>query len=228
MRRFLKFCMTSIYKIKYINRCRISACSSIVLRGCRFEGKNSIGNGTYLSTTSLGYGSYTGKHCEFSGSKIGRFCSIGSNVRVVSANHPIDVNVATHPAFYSNKYYFSYVHQNEVIEHITTLNGYECELGNDVWIGDNVLIKGGVTIGNGAVIGMGSVVTHDVPPYTIVAGVPAKKIRKRFDDETITKLLAIQWWNKPLEWIEQHANEFQNPNEFVCRNMEESNIRQGV
>ena len=68
-------------------------------------------------------------------------------------------------------------------------------IGNDVWIGFEAVILSGVTIGDGAIIGTRAVVTKDVPPYTIVGGVPAKPIRKRFSDGVISELLKVQWWN---------------------------------
>ena len=72
-------------------------------------------------------------------------------------------------------------------------------VGNDVWIGYEAVILSGVTIGDGAIIGSRAVVTKDVPPYTIVGGVPARAIRKRFDEDTIAKLKALQWW----DWDEE-------------------------
>ena len=74
-------------------------------------------------------------------------------------------------------------------------------VGNDVWIGYESVILSGVTIGDGAIIGTRAVVTKDIPPYTIVGGIPAKPIRRRFDDKTITKLLQIKWWDWPKERI---------------------------
>ena len=74
-------------------------------------------------------------------------------------------------------------------------------IGNDVWIGQNATILPGVHIGDGAIIGMNSTVGSDVPPYTIVAGNPAKEIRKRFDNELIELMLKFAWWNKPIEEI---------------------------
>ena len=82
-------------------------------------------------------------------------------------------------------------------------------IGNDVWIGYEAVILAGVTIGDGAVIGARAVVTKDIPPYTIVGGVPAKPIRKRFTQETIDLLLKIKWWNWPEERIRQHITEIQ-------------------
>ena len=75
-------------------------------------------------------------------------------------------------------------------------------IGNDVWIGQDVTILPGVCIGDGAIIGMNSLVASDVPPYTIVAGNPAKEIRKRFDDELIELMLKFQWWNLSVEEID--------------------------
>ena len=76
-------------------------------------------------------------------------------------------------------------------------------VGNDVWIGQNAVILPGVHIGDGAIIGANSVVGSDVPPYTIVAGNPARMIRKRFDDELIRLLLAFRWWDRSIEEINQ-------------------------
>ena len=76
-------------------------------------------------------------------------------------------------------------------------------IGNDVWIGYEALIMAGVHIGNGAIIAARAVVTKDVPPYTIVGGVPAKPIRKRFTDDTIQKMEALKWWDWSYEKIKQ-------------------------
>lgn len=71
----------------------------------------------------------------------------------------------------------------------------DIEIGNDVWIGRGAMIFSGVRIGDGAIVGARSVVTKDVAPYTIVAGMPARPIRQRFDDQTVARLLEIKWWN---------------------------------
>jgi len=83
-------------------------------------------------------------------------------------------------------------------------------IGNDVWIGYEAVIMSGVKIGDGAIIGTRAVVTKDVPPYTIVGGVPAKPIRKRFDDATIEKLEAICWWNWGEEKIKRNIAAIQS------------------
>lgn len=83
-------------------------------------------------------------------------------------------------------------------------------IGNDVWIGYEAVILSGVTIGDGAIIGVRAVVTKNVPPYTIVGGVPAKTIRKRFDDTTIAKLLELRWWDWPEERIKANLEVIQS------------------
>ena len=82
-------------------------------------------------------------------------------------------------------------------------NRGETVVGNDVWLGYQSLIMPGVTIGDGAIIGSRSVVTKDVPPYTVVAGTPAKEVRKRYDEDTIAALLEVKWWDLPDEEVEK-------------------------
>ncbi len=86
---------------------------------------------------------------------------------------------------------------------------------NDVWIGQNVLILPGVTIHNGAICAAGAVVTKDVPPYAIVAGVPAKVVKKRYSDEDIEKLLKIAWWEWDDEKIKTNLEYFYDPQTFI-------------
>lgn len=214
MKRLAKIFVAIYYKLKNIRKCSYNVFSCIVLRNCKFDGNNAVGDHTYISHISLGYGSYIGAYSEFSNCVIGKYSSIGNYVRIISATHPTDM-VSTYPAFYSDIFRVSYVKQSKFIEHIKTKNGYECEIGNDVWIGDNVLIKGGVTIGDGAIIAMGSIVLQDVAPYSIVGGVPAKEIRKRFDSNTIRELMTIKWWDLPDEWIKTHIEAFEDPKQLI-------------
>lgn len=82
-------------------------------------------------------------------------------------------------------------------------------IGNDVWIGYEAVILAGVTIGDGAIIGTRALVTRDVAPYTIVGGVPAREIRRRFPEETIAELLALKWWDWPVELIQSNMTALQ-------------------
>ncbi|GEM_PF-160234 len=88
-------------------------------------------------------------------------------------------------------------------------------IGNDVWIGWNAIILPGVTIHDGAIVAAGAIVTHDVPPYAIVTGVPAKVIKKRYSDEDIEKLLKIKWWDWPDTKIKENLELFYQPDEFI-------------
>ncbi|MFC2091748.1 CatB-related O-acetyltransferase [Elusimicrobiota bacterium] len=146
--------------------------------------------------------------------KIGRFCSIAQNVRTCIGRHPVSNFVSTHPAFFSKQKLagFTYVDENQFQEHtyIDAERRFVVEIGNDVWIGNNVMVMDGVRIGDGAVIGSGSIVTKDVEPYSINVGIPAKKIRYRFEKRYIDFLLEFKWWNKGFKWVEDNAHLFSN------------------
>ncbi len=126
---------------------------------------------------------------------IGKFCSIAPGVIIGLGNHNYH-NVSTHPFLY-NDYYLKKITKDDFELLQTGLPDEEEKtvIGNDVWIGMNACIKRGVKIGDGAVIGMNAVVTKDVPPFAIVAGVPAKVISYRFRDEDIKFILDNPWWN---------------------------------
>ena len=140
---------------------------------------------------------------------IGKFCSIacGAKFLFTSANHSLkSLSNYTFPIFFDEWDLDS--------KNITSAwdNKGDTVIGNDVWIGYDAIIMPGVKIGDGAIIGTRAVVTKDIPPYTIVGGVPAKPIRKRFDDKTIEKLLSIKWWNWDKEKIKQNIQSIQSGN----------------
>ena len=120
---------------------------------------------------------------------IGRFCSISQGCIVGTNHHPID-HFSTSAVFYSRSWGVS---ENSYKKKYN--KGKSTIIGNDVWIGANAIVLGGVTVGDGAVIGAGSVVTKDVPPYAVVAGVPAKVLKYRFTESQIENFLKIKWWN---------------------------------
>ncbi|MCB2309349.1 CatB-related O-acetyltransferase [Clostridium estertheticum] len=140
---------------------------------------------------------------------IGKFCSIACKAKflMTSGNHTMkSLSNYTFPIFYEE--------WDLPVSHITDAwdNKGDIEIGNDVWIGYDAIIMSGVKIGDGAIIGTRAVVTKDVPPYTIVGGVPAKVIKKRYDDETISKLLEIKWWNWTYEKIQANIKYIQSGN----------------
>lgn len=181
-----------------------------------FEGTNVVQKGAYVSDSYIGYGTYICYGTSLPNCHIGKFCSIGQNVRVVTGNHPSSVFVSTNPMFFSmRKQNGKTLCLKNKFEETLNINGRNIIVGNDVWIGDGVTIKGGIKIGDGAIIAMRACVTKDVPPYAIVGGVPARIIRYRFSDEQIGKLLNLQWWNNSEEWIEEHSKYFDNIDDFI-------------
>ena len=137
---------------------------------------------------------------------IGKFCSIACGAKFLfnSANHKMtSLSTYTFPLFFEE-----WGLKKENVAQAWDQKG-DIMIGNDVWIGYEAVILSGVTIGDGAVIGCRAVVTKDVPPYTIVGGVPAKPIRKRFDEETIKELQKIKWWDWPEEKITEKIQTIQ-------------------
>lgn len=129
---------------------------------------------------------------------IGKFCSIACGAKFIfnCANHTLkSLSTYTFPLFFEEWD----LPKSEVAS--AWDNKGDIVIGNDVWIGYDAVIMAGVTIGDGAIIGTRAVVTKDVEPYSIVGGVPAKEIRKRFAPEVIKRLLELQWWNWPDDKI---------------------------
>jgi len=148
---------------------------------CNFSGKIKIGYASTLGYNNLLSGTIT----------IGNYCQLGADVALHATNHPM-----AHMTTYINQNLFQgglkqFKEENQI------------HIGHDVWIGHGVIIVGNVTVGNGAVLAAGSVVTKDVAPYSIVAGVPAKEIRKRFSDTIIQEVEALQWWDKSEKELEK-------------------------
>jgi len=164
-----------------------------------------------LQNANVGAYTYIQSSSVVLSANIGKFCSIASNVTIGLATHPTHM-VSTSPIFYDNTqplpFFFTEQKEFENIMRITYIE-------SDVWIGQNVMIKSGVNIGVGAVIGAGSVVTKDVESYSIVAGVPAKHIRYRFEKDIREKLLASMWWTFDDVKIEKLSQYFKNPREML-------------
>lgn len=139
--------------------------------------------------------------------KVGKFCSIacGAKFLFTSANHTMH-SISTYP------FPIFFEEWGLDVTNITSAwdNKGDIVVGNDVWIGYEAVVLSGVTIGDGAIIGTRAVVTKDVPPYTIVGGIPAKPIRKRFSDEVVSKLLELQWWNWPENRIKENIDVIQS------------------
>ncbi len=149
---------------------------------------------------------------------IGKFCQIAPNVTIIGmgGSHTTR-NIANYPLLFKFKYpcsktrnvpaKYSSLLEGE-IDPITKRKTTTVIIGNDVWIGTGVIILPGVKIGDGAVVGAGAVVTHDVPSYAVVAGVPAKVLHYRFTQKQIDALLKIAWWNWSIDKITEEIDYF--------------------
>lgn len=209
--------LIKIGKVKRTNRNVIFATKANFDQQSVFEGQNKIGSKSWFEGY-MGYGSYIGDECIIK-AKVGRFCSIGHKVTVLTGTHPSHKYVSTNPVFFSLGLQngTTFVKEQKFKEKIYADEGnqYGAVIGNDVWIGYNATIMGGVTIGDGAIVASGALVNSNVEPYTIVAGQPAKTINKRFTDEQVKWLLNFKWWDQPLGWIKMHAEEFDNIEKFI-------------
>lgn len=149
-------------------------------------------------------------HFPFIGDKliIGKFCAIAKGVQFImnGANHSM-TGFSTYPFYiFGNGWEASQPHASDLPDKGDTV------IGNDVWIGYQALIMPGIKIGNGAIISSRSVVTSDVPAYSIVGGNPARVIRQRFNDETLSILEKLAWWDWPVEKITQNLPAIRSAN----------------
>lgn len=196
-------------KFKLRGKCKFYFSDNISIHST-FEGMNQIHPNTTFHG-HIGLGSYVGSNCLLS-ADIGRFTSIAPFVRNNCGIHPYkEPFVTTSPCFFSIESYksqcgstFAKKQLFKEFRFIDINKKLGVKIGSDCWIGEGVFLTGGIEISDGAIVLAHAVVTHNVPPYAIVGGVPAKVIGYRYDDETIKFLLQIQWWNKPVKWLKEN------------------------
>ena len=177
-----------------------------VLKGCRLE------------NTHMDDYSYCGECCIIQNANMGKFVNIAAMARIGATQHPVERASLHHFTYRRTIYGFD---AEDDVEFFKRRKERMVAIGHDVWIGHGVIIMPGVTIGNGAVIGSGAVVTKDVEKYSIVAGVPAKKIRDRFSKEIINDFEEVKWWDWSYEKIKENFNDFLlNGEEFVKKHRE--------
>ena len=192
------------YLAKIIHKLHLSS-----FRHCQIDKTAKVDAKCALTDVTMGRYSYIGARTNVTKTHIGNFCSIACNCTIGGGIHPLGA-VSTSPVFTKGR--------NILWRNFAMHDPGETawvEIGHDVWIGNGVYIKAGVKIGTGAVIGAHAVVTHDVAPYEIVAGVPAKPLRKRFPEEMIQKLLASQWWLWPEEKLMEFGCYFNDTEMFM-------------
>lgn len=166
------------------------------LKSCRLGRYAAIGERVVLREVTVGDYSYFERHAEAIYTTIGKFCSIAANSRINALEHPLE-RLTTHKVSYRPNEYFRYLGVDQGFRE--RRRAKKVSIGHDVWVGHGAVILPGVTIGNGAVIGANAVVRHDVGAYEIVAGMPAKRLRLRFDPDIAARIEWLAWWDWPAE-----------------------------
>jgi len=184
---------------------------NVFVRDSHIGSWTELGRNTHIFDSTFGDYSYTAGDVSIVHADIGKYCSIASHVRINPGNHPM-WRVTQHHMTYRRKQYDMGEDGTEVFE---WRKSNHVMVGHDVWIGHGAIIMPGVTVGHGAVVGSGAVVTKDVDPYTIVVGVAAKPIKKRFEDDIVAKLLDIQWWDWDRETLEQRFEDLYDMETFL-------------
>ncbi|MDO6799558.1 chloramphenicol acetyltransferase [Shimia thalassica] len=151
-----------------------------------------IGKGTRIVNSHFGDYSYCDRMADIANAEIGKFANIAATVRIGATDHPMG-NASLHHFLYRSSDYWDDAGVDEAF--FAHRQSRRATIGHDTWIGHNAMIKPDVTVGHGAIVASGAIVTKDVPPYMIVAGIPAVPLRERFSSNVADRLLALAWWD---------------------------------
>ena len=177
------------------------------INGSKFGKYTEVGCGSIILNSNFGDYSYCTRYCDIANTEIKKFSNIASFVRIGPTDHPMEKASLHHFLYRSNDYW----DEKKIDEQFFKKRfSRKTIIGHDTWIGHGAIIKPEIVIGDGAIVGAGSVVTKNVEDYTIVAGNPAKIIRRRFSEKVAMQLSDIQWWNWSHEEIGSALNDFRN------------------
>ncbi len=164
-----------------------------------------LGEGGYYENVELGDFSYTQPYCFLQNAIVGKFANIAAAVRIGPTMHPMDRPTLHHFTYRRRLYGFDDVDDEAFF---AARASRIARVGHDTWIGHGAIIMPGVTVGDGAVVGSGAVVTKDVPPFAVVVGVPARRIKDRFPEEIAAAMARIAWWDWPYATLKERLADF--------------------
>src|SRR6056297_365163 len=172
-----------------------------------FGAYTEIGRGSRVAHSDIGDYSYCDRYCDIANARIGKFANIASFTRIGATDHPLDRASLHHFMYRSASYWDDVQDDTDWFDHRRNRLAH---IGHDTWIGHDAQIKPEVTVGHGAVVASGAIVTRDVAPYTIVAGIPARKVRARLCASLAERLVALAWWDWDHETLRAALEDFRS------------------
>lgn len=166
-----------------------------------------IGKGSRVLNSRVGDYSYCDRYADIANADVGKFANIASFTRIGPTDHPMQLASLHHFHYRSSDYFEGVDNDARFFAHRASR---VATIGHDTWVGHNATIRPEVTIGHGAVVAAGAVVTHDVQPYTIVAGIPARVIKRRLPESTAKRLIALAWWNWDHDLLAERLDDFRS------------------
>ncbi|MGM4919905.1 chloramphenicol acetyltransferase [Tardiphaga sp. 813_E8_N1_3] len=164
-----------------------------------------VGARTILNEVTMGDYSYVVNDGQITYTTIGKFCSIAAMIRINPGNHPMHRATQAHFTYRASAYFPG---ESDDADFFAWRREHHCTIGHDVWLGHGAIVLPGRSIGTGSVIAAGAIVTKDVAPYTIVAGNPARPVRRRFSETVEDGLMELAWWDWEHEMLRQALPDF--------------------
>ncbi|HBB85409.1 MAG TPA: chloramphenicol acetyltransferase [Sulfitobacter sp.] len=165
-----------------------------------------IGRATRLAHSEIGDYSYCDRWCDIANTQVGKFSNIAASVRIGATDHPME-KASLHHFHYRAGDYFDGAEDDA--DWFALRRSRRTVIGHDTWLGHGAQVRPEVTIGPGAVVAGGAIVTRDVAPYMIVAGIPAKPLRRRFSESIATRMEELGWWDWPHDRLQASLKDFQ-------------------